>query len=271
MIKICSIKNHKRTNDSLNTPTTFYEEKLFIFERENHFMQALNCIIVDDDEMDRLLVVSYAKRFSILQIAGVFETAESALSFLENNPVDIAFLDIEMPGKSGLELRQKALEIPVCVFISSHTESAAETFELQTLDFIVKPFKFPRFEQTVKRIEEFMEIRTKASLFESTIGGDVVFIKTGHEQIKVKLHEIVYLEALKNYTILITDTKRHCVLSNLGELLQNEKFQSFVRVHRSYAVQKQFIQKISSQEIELKNGFKIPIGRSYKEITNSLI
>ncbi len=228
-------------------------------------MKAFDCIIVDDDEMDRLVVVSYAKRFSILNIVGVFESAEKALLFLEQNKIDIAFLDIEMPGASGIELRKKALEIPVCVFISSHTESAAETFELQTLDFIVKPFKFPRFEQTIKRIEEFMEVRLKASLFESSIGGDVVYVKTGHDQIKVKLHEILYLEALKNYTILVTEEKRHCVLSNLGEILQEDKFQSFIRIHRSFAVQKQFIQKIGSQEIELKNNISIPIGRSYKE------
>ena len=227
-------------------------------------MNPFNCIIVDDDEMDRLVVVSYAKRFSNLNIVGVFDTAEKALTFLETNTIEIAFLDIEMPGASGIELRQKALEVPVCVFISSHTESAAETFELQTLDFIVKPFKFPRFEQTIKRIEEFMEVRLKASLFESSIGGDVVYVKTGHDQIKVKLHEILYLEALKNYTILVTEEKRHCVLSNLGEILQEEKFQSFIRIHRSFAVQKQFIQKIGSQEIELKNNVSIPIGRSYK-------
>jgi two-component system LytT family response regulator len=228
-------------------------------------MKAFDCIIVDDEEIDRLAVLSYAKRFSILNIVGVFDSAEKALDFLIANQVDIAFLDIEMPGVSGLELRKKAFEIPVCVFISSHTESAAETFELQTLDFIVKPFKFPRFEQMMKRLEEFMEIRTKANLFESTIGGDVVYVKTGHEQIKVKLHEIVYLEALKNYTILVTENKRHCVLSNLGEILQEEKFNSFLRVHRSFAVQKQYIQKIGSQEIELNNGNLIPVGRSFKD------
>lgn len=228
-------------------------------------MKPYNCIIVDDDEMDRLVVVSYAKKFSLLNIAGVFDSAEKALSFLDNNTIDVIFLDIEMPGTSGIELRKKALEIPVCVFISSHTESAAETFELQTLDFIVKPFKFPRFEETVKRIEEFMEVRLKASLFEASIGGDVVYVKTGYNQIKVKLHEILYLEALKNYTILVTEEKRHCVLSNLGEILQEEKFQSFIRIHRSFAVQKQFVQKIKSQEIELIGGKTVPIGRSYKD------
>lgn len=228
-------------------------------------MNPFDCIIVDDDEMDRLVVLSYAKRFPILNIVGVFDSAERALNFLSANPVQVAFLDIEMPGASGLELRRKALEVPVCVFISSHTESAAETFELLTLDFIVKPFKFPRFEQMMKRLEEFMEIKTKAHLFESTIGGDVVYVKTGHEQVKVKLHEILYLEALKNYTLLVTEKKRHCVLSNLGEILQEEKFNSFLRVHRSFAVQKQYIQKIGSQEIELNNGNLIPVGRSFKD------
>lgn len=232
------------------------------------FMKPFDCIIVDDDEMDKLLVVSYVKRFASLNIVGIFHSAEKALLFLEHHKVAVAFLDIEMPGASGIELRQKALEIPVCVFISSHSESAAETFELQTLDFIVKPFKFPRLEQTVKRIEEFMEIRLKANLFESSIGGDVVYVKTGHDQIKIKLHEILYLEALKNYTILVTEDKRHCVLSNLGEILQEEKFQSFVRIHRSFAVQKQFIQKIKSQEIELKNNIFIPVGRSFKDNLN---
>lgn len=234
-------------------------------------MKPFDCIIVDDDEMDRLVVQSYAKRFSTLNIVGVFDSAEKALSFLEDNSIDVAFLDIELPGASGLQLRDKALQVPVCVFISSHSESAAQTFELQTLDFIVKPFKFPRFEQMMKRLEEFMEIRNKADLFESSIGGDVVYVKTGHDQIKVKLHEIIYLEALKNYTILVTENKRHCVLSNLGELLQDISFKSFLRIHRSFAVQKQFIQKIGSQEIELNSGKNIPIGRSYKENLNLIL
>jgi two-component system, LytTR family, response regulator len=238
---------------------------------KNSQMKHFDCIIVDDDEMDRLIVLSYAKRFPILNIVGVFESAEKALNFLSTNSVVAAFLDIELTGASGLELRRKALEIPACVFISSHSENAAETFELQTLDFIVKPFKFPRFEQMMTRLEEFMEVRTKANLFEASLGGDTVYVKTGHEQIKVKLHEILYLEALKNYTILVTENKRHCVLSNLGEILLEEKFNSFLRVHRSYAVQKQYIQKIGSQEIELNNGNSIPVGRSFKDNLNMIL
>lgn len=226
------------------------------------------CIIIDDDEIDRLTVVSFAKKFPVLDILGVFESAEDALPFIDTTDVDILFLDIDMPGLSGIEFRKKALEIPVCIFITAHPEHAVESFEIETLDFIVKPLKLDRFAQTVSRIEEFMEVKLKASLFEASIGGDTIYIKEGHEQTKVKLHEILYLEALKDYTLIITNKKRHCVLSSIGNLLKEDHFQSFIRIHRSYAVQKQFIQKINSSEIILNNNITIPVGRSYKENLN---
>lgn len=229
-----------------------------------------SCMIIDDDEIDRLTVVSFAKKFPVLDIVGVFESAEDALPFIEKEKIDILFLDIDMPGLSGIEFRKKALEIPVCIFITAHPEHAVESFQIETLDFIVKPLKLDRFTQTVSRIEEFMEIKLKALLFEASIGGDTIYIKEGHEQTKVKLHEILYLEALKDYTLIITDKKRHCVLSSIGNLLKENHFQSFIRIHRSFAVQKQFIQKINSSEILLNNNISIPVGRSYKDNLNLL-
>lgn len=231
-------------------------------------MKKYTCIIVDDDEIDRLTAVSYAKKFPVLDILGVFESAEDAVPFLEKEKIDILFLDIDMPGLNGIEFRKQTLEIPVCVFITAHPEHAVESFQIETLDFIVKPLKLDRFTQTVNRIEEFMEIKLKASLFEASIGGDTIYIKEGHEQTKVKPHEILYLEALKDYTLVVTERKRHCVLSSIGNLLKEDHFQSFVRIHRSYAVQKQYVQKINSTEIILNNNAVIPIGRSYKENLN---
>jgi two-component system, LytTR family, response regulator len=228
-------------------------------------MKKLNCIIIDDDEIDRLMVTSFVKRFPQFVILGVFELAEEALDCIEKKAIDVLFLDIDMPNLSGLEFRKKMLHVPVCIYITAHPEHAVESFELETLDFIVKPLKFNRFEQAVKRIEEFMQIRHKAALFETSIGGDTIFIKEGHEQIKVNLHEVLYLEALKDYTLIVTNKKRHCVLSNIGTLLKEVHFQSFVRIHRSFAVQKQYIKKIGSQEIELNNNMFIPLGRSYKD------
>lgn len=231
-------------------------------------MKKYTCIIVDDDEIDRLTVVSYAKKFPVLDIAGVFESAEDAVVFLEKEKIDILFLDIDMPGLNGIEFRKRTLDVPVCIFITAHPEHAVESFQIETLDFIVKPLKLDRFTQTINRIEEFMEIKLKASLFEASIGGDTIYIKEGHEQTKVKLHEILYLEALKDYTLVVTDRKRHCVLSSIGNLLKENHFQSFVRIHRSFAVQKQYVQKINSNEIILNNNAVIPIGRSYKDNLN---
>lgn len=234
-------------------------------------VRKLNCIIIDDDEIDRLTVVSYAKKFSSLNILGSFEKAEKALAIIEKEKVDILFLDIDMPDLNGLEFRKKTLSVPICVYITAHPEHAVESFELETLDFIVKPIKLDRFTQTMSRIEEFMEIKHKAQLFEASIGGDTIYIKEGHEQTKVKLHDILYLEALKDYTLIVTNQKRHCVLSSIGTLLKENHFQSFVRIHRSFAVQKQFIQKINSQEIVLNNNILIPIGRSYKDNLNFIL
>jgi len=234
-------------------------------------MEILNCVIVDDDEIDRLTVLSFAKKFPNLDILGACSDAEEALEIIENNTVDILFLDIDMPGLSGVELRKKANQVPCCIFITSHPEFAVESFELETLDFIVKPLKFDRFEQTMRRIDDFFEIRKKAHLFESSIGGDVIYIKEGHEQIKVKLHEILYLEALKDYTKIVTPKKKHCVLVSIGNLLKEEQFQSFIRIHRSFAVQKNFIEKKLPAEILLNNGTAIPIGRSYKDNLNFMV
>lgn len=234
-------------------------------------LKKFNCIIVDDDEIDRLMVVSYVKRFKNLNLVGVFESSTIALKAILDNEIDVMFLDIDMPEINGMDFRKTAKQIPVCIFITSHPEHAVESFELDTLDFIVKPIKLDRFEQTMNRIEEFMEIKQKALLFESSIGGDTIYIKEGHEQTKIKLHEILYLEALKDYTLVVTDKKRHCVLSSIGNLLKETHFQSFIRIHRSYAVQKQYIKKINVTEVELNNTRIIPIGRSYKDNLNVLL
>lgn len=234
-------------------------------------MNIYNCIIVDDDEMDRLLVVAYAKRFENLNIVGVFDTAKKALAFLTTNTVDVAFLDIELQNESGIELRKHAMQIPACVFISSHTELAVDTFMVNTLDFISKPYNFERFTKAVSRVDEFMEMRDKAAMFETNIGGDVVYLKVGTEQIKIKMQEILYLEALRNHTMVVTNGKRHCVLAYIGDLLSESIFGSFVRVHRSFAVQKNYIKKFTSSEVLMANNDKVPISRSYKDVLNFVL
>ena len=117
-------------------------------------MKELTCVIIDDDEIDQLMVVSFVKRFPHMELVGAFLSAEKALHFCQDNLVDVIFLDIDMPGMDGLQLRKALAAIPACIFVTSHPEHAVESFQLDTLDFIVKPVKLDRFTQTMVRIDD---------------------------------------------------------------------------------------------------------------------
>jgi two-component system, LytTR family, response regulator len=230
---------------------------------------SFNCIIIDDNEIDRLTAISFVKRYPILDIIGVYTSANEAFTAIKESKIDVIFTDIDMPEISGLEFRAKMRHIPVCIFITSFPEYAAESFEVDAFDFLVKPIRTDRFALSMERVQNFFEIKQKADLFEHSLGGNTIFIKDGHEQIKVNLHEIIYLEALKDYTRIVTKTKKHSVLISIGNLLLETAFQSFVRIHRSFAVQPNFIDKYTSQLVYIQD-FTLPVGRSYKDVLGNM-
>jgi two-component system, LytTR family, response regulator len=213
--------------------------------------------------------LSFCRRYPFLHIAGVYASAGEALQAATQSPPDVLFLDIDMPGMSGLELRNNLSHIPACIFITSYPDYAVESFEMAALDFLVKPFNAERFGKTMRRLQEYLQIRHKSELLDYTLGANTVFIKDGTEQIKLSMHEIIYLEALKDYTSIVTAKKKYCVLTMLGNLLKENSFKTFVRIHRSYAVQKNFIDKITAKEVFINN-IALPVGRSYKEALGEL-
>lgn len=225
---------------------------------------AYNCIIIEDDEIDRLAVASMARKHGFVDITGIYASAQEALPFLDSGKISIVFSDIDMPGINGLELRRKMLDVPVCIFITSYPDYAVESFELAAFDFLIKPVKTERFKSTMLRAKEYLDTKQKAALYEYSLGADTIFIKEGHNFIKIRLHEILYLEALKDYTAIVTPAKKFCVLSPIGNLLKEKNFASFIRVHRSYAVQKNLISTITPAEVMINN-ISIPVGRSYKD------
>jgi len=236
----------------------------------NQGKNSYTCIIVDDNEIDRLTLASFVRRYPFIHIDGIFESPLKAFEFSEKSLPDILFLDIDMPGLNGLELRKQLSKVPVCIFVTSYPEYALEGFETAALDFLLKPLRSARFEKAIERLQHFLEVHNKAELLDYTLGEETLFIKDGHNHIKLQLHEIIYLEALKDYTGIITSKKRYCVLSPLGNLLKEKSFKSFVRIHRSYAVQKHFINKITAKEVMVSN-MMLPIGRTYKETLDKII
>ena len=200
-------------------------------------------IIVEDNDLDRLSLKVLLKNYADFECAGEYTSAEEALKPIKENKPQIIFLDVDMGAMSGITLRSMLPEIPVCIFITSHPEYAIDGFEQNALDFLTKPLKKERFEQC--------------------IGAESIFIKEGHEKIKINTHEILFLEALKDYTKIVTAHKSHFVLSSLSGLLLENAFSSFIRIHRSFAVPKHYIKKLNSNEVII-NQFTIPVGRTYK-------
>lgn len=223
----------------------------------------ITCMVVDDEVVDRMTALAFIEDFSFMEVLGEYGSPVQALAAAEKNMPDVLFVDIDMPGMSGLELRRQLPQVPACIFITSYPDYSVEGFEMAALDFLVKPFTAARFAKTMERLQQYIETYKKALLLSHTIGADTVFIKDGHSQIKLQLHEIIYLEALKNYTRIITAEKKYTILTPLGTLIQEKSFSNFIRIHRSYAVQKHFIKKINTSEVVI-NGIALPVGRMYK-------
>jgi two-component system, LytTR family, response regulator len=226
-----------------------------------------NCIIVDDFEIDRLTTLSFCKQIAFINTPICFESANSALAYAEKNVVDIGFLDIDMPMINGFELRKKLKHITACIFVTSHAEYALESYETEAFDFLTKPIGQNRFIKCINRLEEYLQIKRKATLLDYTLGADTVFIKEGNQSYKVLLHEIIYVEALKDYTSIVTANKKYCVLIPISSLLKQKEFSNFIRIHRSYAVQKHFVKQFNSKEVFIES-ISLPIGRSYKNEIN---
>lgn len=233
-------------------------------------IRTYNTIIVDDNDLDRLDVQVQVKKYPFLNIVGVYNSASEALEQIEQKKVEVLLLDIDMPGMNGLELRRRLEADYVCIFITSYPDYAVESFELNALDFLVKPIDRERFRSTMRRLEDYLELRHKAGLFEGTLGVDTIFIKDGHDQVKIRVSDVLYLEALKDYTRIVTVTKKYCVLSILGNLLEETAFNNFIRIHRSYAVQRNYIRRITSQQVVMDD-IALPIGRSFKQSLEGLL
>lgn len=223
----------------------------------------IRCMIVEDDELDRLVLHQHLKKFENITIVGSYDSAEKAMKDL-NVPADVLFLDIDLPGMNGIEFRKMTQKIPACIFVSSHTEYAIDTFELDTLDFMTKPLKSDRFQHSIQKLFEFFEMKEKSESFDALTGENQIKVKDGNSIFQIKISDILYLEALKDYTRIITSEKKHCILDSIGNLLHKNHFDSFVRIHRSFAVPKHYIRSKNTHEVELVHKIKLPIGRAYK-------
>jgi DNA-binding LytR/AlgR family response regulator len=230
----------------------------------------IHFIAIDDNPIDLLVLKEYAKNFSFLKHSRSFSSATEGIEAIKTLKPDLVFLDIEMPEFSGLDILRKIREdVSIAVFITSHPEFALDGFELSALDYVLKPLTEERFAITANRIEEYWQMKQKAILYEVNFEKESLIIKEGYSQIKLPQHEIIYLEAMQDYTKVVTEKKNYMTLTTLGNFMEKLSSDKFLRIHRSYGVSIQRITKLNTTEISGK-GFLLPIGKSYRNTIKNL-
>lgn len=232
-------------------------------------IKELSCIVVDDDDLDRLAVEIEA-RASGMKIIGSFDHAAQAAETIRNHQPDVLFLDVEMPGITGLELfRSIQSYSPLCVIISSYPEFAIESFQLKVFDYILKPLTADRFKSCTDRLSDFAEIRAKAEAYTALIENEKVTFKEGHNVIYLKVSDILYLEAFGDYTKVVTRNKNYLTLATLGGFLEDLPADKFTRIHRSYAVCKDQISHIGNTSVVIAD-VNLPVGKTYRSFLRQI-
>jgi DNA-binding LytR/AlgR family response regulator len=233
-------------------------------------MDAINCLIVDDEEIDRMMVEDLVLDHPSLHLVESFSNAIESLETLKSKDIELLFLDIDMPVISGVDFLKKLSTPPLCIFITSHVDYALDAFDLHAVDYLLKPVKKERFDLSIKRAIELISIRKKALNYDLNFENDRLTIKEGNSINKVAINDIIYLEALTNYTKVVTGERNYITLQNLKNFLEELPQDKFLRVHRSYAVAKNKI--TSAKDGELKVGSaSIPLGKTYKKMISKLL
>lgn len=215
------------------------------------------CIIVDDDEFSRSIIKQFVQKSEILELAGEFESAVDAVKELRKHKIDLMFLDVEMPDMSGIEFMQSIKSKPSVIMVSAKERYAVDAFELEVVDYILKPFSYARFLKAVNRAVSQRE--------EEPAGNrENIFVKIDGRYYSIKLSDILYIEAQGDYVSVVTPEHKHLVHSTLTAMFTKIGNSRFLRIHRSFVVN---VEKISSIEDDtvIISGRIIPIGSLYKE------
>ncbi|MFC0181064.1 DNA-binding response regulator, LytR/AlgR family [Pseudarcicella hirudinis] len=217
----------------------------------------ITAIAIDDEPLALEVVQIFASKVPFVELAASFTDAFEAITFLKQHKIDLIFLDIKMPDISGIEFINCLQKVPMVIFTTAYSEYAVEGFELDAIDFLLKPFSLARFTKSCNKALDFKRAYSGEAK-------DYIFIKTGYEEEKVMLDEISYIEAAGNYMTFVLKTRKLLSRQTITEVLNLLPLNQFMRIHRSYIVPIGKINKISRQSIWIGTT-EIPIGVSFEE------
>ncbi|MCC6286352.1 MAG: response regulator transcription factor [Chitinophagaceae bacterium] len=223
----------------------------------------IKCVVVDDEPLAIALLNQYIRRYKGLEMMDGFTDALESISYINNNHIDILFLDILMPDITGIGVLKKLTGTPVVIFTTAHRDFAVDGYEMGVADYLLKPFDFERFKIAVERAIERIRLKDKDNS-DLTPG---VFVKSDYKLIKINFQDVVYVESMDDYIrIYVQEGKPVITLMSLKSFLEKLPAPEFQRVHRRYIVAMNKINSLETRRLILKTGVEIPVGDTYQEV-----
>lgn len=224
----------------------------------------MNCIIVDDDKLSCKLLEGYVNKYSSLNLVGVYNDPVSARNEIsKQKDVDLILLDIKMPEMDGFDLLGSLDHPPNVIVVSGGEEFALRAFDFNVVDFLLKPVSYARFCKAIDKVMRYFSPKEPPKS-----GDEEIFIKKGSSLVKLKLREIVYVEALENYVTLVTGTDKYTIHFTMKAIESQLPSGVFIRVHRSYIINKKMIRAIKENSLDIMVGTaikNIPVGKSFRD------
>lgn len=218
----------------------------------------MNAIAIDDEPLALEVIKSHASRVPLIALKAVFTNAFEALTYLQKNKIDLLFLDIKMPDISGLEFYKSLTNPPMVIFTTAYSEHAVEGFEVDAVDYLLKPFSLARFLKACTKANELLSLKNGNG--QNT---DYLFLKDGTEQVKVLFDDILYVEAAGNYlNFYLTNKNKILTRCTIGDIEMQLPATLFTRVHRSYIVAYNKVERYNKQCLFIGSS-AIPIGQTY--------
>ncbi len=222
----------------------------------------IKCLIIDDEPLAINVIKNYIEQIEELELVNSFSNSIEGLNFLKNNNVDVIFLDINMPVLDGINFIKSLENPPLLIITSAYDEFAIETYELDVLDYLVKPIEFPRLMKAVNKVYKRLDNNNKTAI-DSSKEHPFIFVKIDKKKMKkIFLDEILVIESLKDYLKINTTSGKYIIHSTLSDFTNLLPEKDFIRIHRSYTVAIDKIDAVEGNSIEIE-GLRYVIGRSY--------
>jgi DNA-binding LytR/AlgR family response regulator len=228
----------------------------------------MRCVVIDDEPFALDLIKDYIQRTPFLELTQYFSNPFKALDYLNREKVDVIFLDINMPELSGIQLIKALQNPPIVIFTTAYPEFAAESYEYNAVDYLVKPVKYERFLKAVSKASGQIGSTKQSHQKETAIvpgeSKEPLFIKSGNQLVKVWPSEILYIEAAGNYMCFHSRERKVMSLLTMKEVLGMLSSNDFIRIHKSYVISLKHLEAIERHDVVV-GGVQIPIGITYRE------